>query len=237
LVPINTRYKGEEAAHVLARSGARVLVTVEGFLGACYVEMLRGAETAVPALDTIVIAPLGTATVPAGAIGWAHLVARGAGVDAAEVARRSAQVAPHDVGDLMFTSGTTGKPKGVPATHAQTLRAFRDWAEIVGLGPRDRYLVVAPFFHSFGYKAGWVAALCAGAVIHPHAVFDADAVLARIPADKITVVPGPPTLYMSLLAHPRRPAADLRSLRLAVTGAAVVPVELVRRMRDELGFA
>src|SRR5262249_28663063 len=108
LVPINTRYKGEEAAHVLAPSGARVLVTVEGFLGARYVEMLRGAETAVPALDTIVIAPLGTATVPAGAIGWADFVARGAGVDAAEVARRSAQVAPHDVGDLMVPSGTTG---------------------------------------------------------------------------------------------------------------------------------
>jgi acyl-CoA synthetase (AMP-forming)/AMP-acid ligase II len=124
----------------------------------------------------------------------------------------------------------------VPATHAQTLRAFGDWAELVGLRRGDRYLVVAPFFHSFGYKAGWVAALRTGAVVHPHAVFDAGAILARIAAERITVVPGPPTLYASLLAHPERARADLSSLRLAVTGAAVVPVELVRRMRSELGF-
>ncbi|HVK73505.1 MAG TPA: FadD3 family acyl-CoA ligase [Kofleriaceae bacterium] len=233
LVPINTRYKGEEAAHVLARSRARVLFTVDGFLGASYPALLRAAAVPLPALETIVVAG-GAAS--EGTIGWADFVARGARVAPADVARHAAAVSPDDVGDLMFTSGTTGRPKGVGGRHAQSLRAFGDWAELVGLRRGDRYLVVAPFFHSFGYKAGWLAALMTGAVVHPQPVFDVDRVLARIAAERITVLPGPPTLYLSLLAHPARSGADLSSLRLAVTGAASVPVELVRRMGSELGF-
>jgi acyl-CoA synthetase (AMP-forming)/AMP-acid ligase II len=222
LAPINTRYQGEEAAFVLDRSGARLLYTVDDFLGVRYVDRLRATGAPMPDLVTDA--------------GWDDFLARGAGVDTAEVERRAAAVGPDDVSDLMFTSGTTGTPKGIRATHAQTLRAFTDWAELVGLRRGDRYLVVVPFFHSFGYKAGWLAALIAGATIYPQPVFDVDAVLARIPRDRITVLPGPPTLYLSLLAHPRRAEADLSSLRLAVTGAANVPVELVHRMRDVLGF-
>jgi acyl-CoA synthetase (AMP-forming)/AMP-acid ligase II len=224
LVPINTRYKGDEAAYVLARSGARMLITVDGFLGMHPIAALRGSETRTPALETIVIAD---GPVVGGAIGWADL--RGP-------AFRPPAVAPDDVCDLMFTSGTTGKPKGVPCTHGATLRAFADWAELVGLRAGDRYLVVVPFFHSFGYKAGWLAALLAGAQVLPQPIFDVDAVLARVAGERVTVLPGPPTLYQTLLAHPARAGADLTSLRLAVTGAANVPVELVRRMSSELGF-
>ena len=229
LVPINTRYTGDEAAHVLARSGARLLITVDGFLGMHPVAALAGSETKQPALETIVIAD---GPVPDGAIGWADLVARGGGA-----AFRPAAVGADDVCDLMFTSGTTGKPKGVPCTHGATMRAFGDWAELVGLRADDRYLVVVPFFHSFGYKAGWLAALLAGAVVLPQPVFDVDAVLARVARERVTVLPGPPTLYQSLLAHPARGGADLSTLRLAVTGAGNVPVDLVRRMKSELGFA
>ena len=229
LVPVNTRYKGDEAAYVLARSRARLLVTVDGFLGMHPVSALRGSATALPDLETIVIAD---GAVPDRAISWTDLLARGIGgaLPPADAIDRD------DVCDLMFTSGTTGRPKGVPSTHAQTLRAFGDWAEIVGLRAGDRYLVVVPFFHSFGYKAGWLAALLAGAVVLPQPVFDVDAVLARVARERVTVLPGPPTLYQSLLAHPARAAADLSSLRLAVTGAANVPVDLVRRMSAELGF-
>jgi acyl-CoA synthetase (AMP-forming)/AMP-acid ligase II len=114
---------------------------------------------------------------------------------------------------------------------------FRTWSEIVGLGESDRYLVVNPYFHTFGYKAGWLACLLSGALCLPQAVFSVDEVLARVARERVTVLPGPPTLYQSILAHPQRERFDLSSLRLAVTGAAVVPLELIRRMRRELTLA
>src|SRR5207253_10439849 len=98
----------------------------------------------------------------------------------------------------------------------------------------DRYLVVNPYFHTFGYKAGWLACLLTGATCFPQAVFDAGATIRRIERDRITFLPGPPTLYQSLLDQADR--GDLSSLRVAVTGAATIPVTLVQRMRDELGF-
>ncbi len=235
LVPINTRYKGDEAAHLLLRSRARVLFTVEGFLGARYTTMLRDTGVALPDLTTLVVD--GDPVADPMALTWDAFLARAAHTSPADALATARAVTPDDLCDVMFTSGTTGHPKGVLCTHGATTRAFADWGTLVGLRPDDRYLVVVPFFHSFGYKAGWLAALTAGAVIYPQPVFDVDAVLHRIARDRITVLPGPPTLYQSLLAHPGRAAADLSSLRLAVTGAAVVPVELVHRMRRDLGFA
>jgi acyl-CoA synthetase (AMP-forming)/AMP-acid ligase II len=111
---------------------------------------------------------------------------------------------------------------------------FETWAEIVGLRAGDRYLVVNPFFHTFGYKAGIIACLLRGATIVPQPVFDVPAVLDLIERERISVLPGPPTLFQSILDAPERAARDLSSLRLVVTGAAVIPVVLVERMRDEL---
>ena len=169
-------------------------------------------------------------------IGLTAFLQAGEGVDPAASAARAADVQPDDVSDLIFTSGTTGHPKGAAATHAQSLRTFGTWASIVGLAAGDRYLVVNPFFHTFGYKAGILACLMAGATVVPEPVFDPSAVMARIESERISVLPGPPTLYQTLLSDPHRAEHDLTSLRLGVTGAAVVPVELVQAMRDELGF-
>ena len=141
---------------------------------------------------------------------------------------RADAVQPDDVSDIIFTSGTTGKPKGAMTTHAQTLRTFDAWANTVGLERGDRYLVVNPFFHTFGYKAGIIACFIQGATIVPEPVFDVPAVLAHVAAERITMLPGPPTLYLSILDHPDRDTFDLSSLRLAVTGAAAVPVEMIR---------
>ncbi len=232
LVPINTRYKGPEAAYVLQKSRARALVVAEGFLGASYLSWLADAGVD---LGALAIASIGDDPGPRG-VTLEALVARGERVDAAEIARRRRALSPDDPCDLLFTSGTTGRPKGVVCTHAQSLRAFFDWAQIVGLRAGDRYLVVPPFFHTFGYKAGLLASLMTGATVLPHAAFDAGAVLARVAVDRVGVIPGPPALYQSLLAHPDLAATDRSTLRLAVTGAAVIPVELVERMKRELGF-
>ncbi len=231
LVPLNTRYKGDEAAFILARSSTKLLVVADGFLGGDYSGMLAGAD--LPHLQTIVSL---SETPAAGTIGYGAWLAAGASIAADEVDNRIAGVGPDDVSDVFFTSGTTGRPKGVVVTHAQTMRVFQTWSEVVGLGEGDRYLVVNPFFHTFGYKAGIIACLLRGATIIPEPVFDVPAVLARIAAEQVTVLPGPPTLYASILDGPDRRGLDLSSLRLAVTGAASVPVRLIERMRAELTF-
>lgn len=242
LVPLNTRYRGREAAWILKRSGAVVLLTTTGFLDTDYPDMLvdagggRGPDRPVadlPALREIVTLPGDTTTA---ATPWEDFLARGEGGSTADVDARAAAIGPDDVCDVMFTSGTTGHPKGVVSTHGQTLRVFEVWSRIVGLEAGDRYLVVNPFFHTFGYKAGIIAAVMRGATILPHAVFDAEQVLHRIGRDRVTMLPGAPALYQTILNHPDRATVDLSSLRLAVTGAAAIPVSLIERMRSELGF-
>jgi acyl-CoA synthetase (AMP-forming)/AMP-acid ligase II len=153
------------------------------------------------------------------------------------VARRSAALGPDDPSDILFTSGTTGVPKGVVMTHGRTLQVATDWVAMTGLSADDRYLMVNPYFHMFGLKAGILACVAAGTAMLPEPVFDVDRVLARVAAKRVTVLPGPPTLYQSILDHPDRGRHDLSSLRVAVTGAADIPVELIRRVRDELPFS
>jgi acyl-CoA synthetase (AMP-forming)/AMP-acid ligase II len=230
LVPISTRYKGAEAAYVLNKSGAKLVCTIAGFLDTDYVGMLEGQT--LPELSRIVLLR-GEAS---GAQGWRDFLATGEGVPAEEARARAAAVAEDDLLDMLFTSGTTGKPKGVMTAHGQNLAVYEAWSGGVGLRVGDRYLVVAPFFHSFGYKAGWLSAVMRGATILPQLVFDAAEVMARIERERIQVLPGPPTIYQSLLALPDRERYDVSSLRLAVTGAAAIPVELVHRMKDVLGF-
>jgi len=237
LVTLNTRYKAGEASYILRTSGARWLLTVRGFLGSDYPATLVGEDVGV--LEQIVVLRGEADGAVPGSVPICTLDAvRGAaaGLDREVTARRAAAIDPAAVCDLVFTSGTTGNPKGAMTTHQQTLRTFATWASIVGLRRGDRYLVVNPFFHTFGYKAGLLASLMAGATVVPEPVFDVDAVLDRIAEESITMLPGPPTLYQSILSHPRRSSMDLGSLRLGVTGAAVVPVELVVAMREELGF-
>src|SRR4051812_4652027 len=233
LVPVNTRFKGAEAADILARSGARALVTATDFLGADYVGMLRGSGVDLPALETVVVV---RGAVPDEAVSWDGFLARATDESRAEAGRRAAAVGPDDTSDILFTSGTTGLPKGVVMTHGRTLRVGTDWVQMTGLRAGDRYLMVNPYFHMFGLKAGILASVASGATMLPQPVFDVDRVLERVATERVTVLPGPPTLYQSILDHPKRSSYELSSLRVAVTGAADIPVELIRRVREELPF-
>lgn len=241
LVPLNTRFKGAEAADVLRRSGARLLFVTGTFLGTSYVASLRraagegdspGPLPGLPLLRDVVVlsedAPVDFRT-------WKDFLAAGEGVPAGEVAARAAALDGDSLSDIVFTSGTTGRPKGAVITHAQTLRAYEVWADLAGLRTGDRYLIVNPFFHTFGYKAGVIACLMRGATMIPQPVFNVETVLANVAAERVSVLPGPPTLHQSLLDHPARDTHDLSALRLVVTGAAVVPLLLVERLRGELG--
>ena len=233
LVPLNTRFKGHEAAYILGKSRARILFCVNGFLGNDYVSLLDASRADLPELETIVVL---RGEAPAGVVGWSNYLAAASVVTADDARKRAESVQGDDLSDIIFTSGTTGQPKGAMSTHAQTLRVFADWAGIVGLTEGDRYLVVNPFFHTFGYKAGIIAGIMKGATIIPEAVFDVDVVLETVARERVTMLPGPPTLFQAILNHPDRDRFDLSSLRLGVTGAASVPVEMIRRMREELSF-
>jgi acyl-CoA synthetase (AMP-forming)/AMP-acid ligase II len=120
--------------------------------------------------------------------------------------------------------------------HGASLRGYEIFSESFDLQEHDRYVVPTPFFHCFGYKAGWMIGLMKGAVTFPIAVFEVDTVLELIQRERITHMPGPPTMFSALLDHPRRDEYDLSSLRQAIVGAATIPAVLVHRMRDELGI-
>ncbi|WP_433710415.1 FadD3 family acyl-CoA ligase [Nocardia sp. CA-084685] len=204
LVPVNTRFKAEEADDIVRRSGAKLLLVQQGFLGMDYAR-----AGGVPVIDV-----------------KSEFLSSGAPFE-----RR---VRGTDIADIIYTSGTTGKPKGVMMNHLQTLRLYAEWCELADLREGDRYLIVNPFFHTFGYKAGIIASLIRGATILPVPVFDVDRVLELVERERVTMLPGPPTLYHSLLQAKDR--YDLSSLRAAVTGAADIPIELIRRVHEELPF-
>ena len=219
LVPANSRYTGHEVAEIVDRTAATLVVVADGFLGRTQVADLRAAS------------PLTSVRQVIGIAGLDAVVGSGEGTPADEVEARADAVAPDDVADILFTSGTTGRPKGAMSAHRQTVGVARAWGELGGVTADDRYLVINPFFHSFGYKAGIVVGLTTGATLHPVGTFDLDETMRLIQDRLITVLPGAPTIYQSLLSAPNRADFDLSSLRLAVTGAAVVPVVLIERMR------
>ena len=234
LVPVNTRFKGTEAAVLLGRSGAKALITATDFLDTDYVALLAAADADLPNLELTIVA---RGPAPDGTVGWDDFLAGSTAAAQAEADARAAALSRDDPSDILFTSGTTGVPKGVVMTHGRTLGVATDWVAMTGLSADDRYLMVNPYFHMFGLKAGILASVAAGATMYPEPVFDPDRALARVAAEGITVLPGAPTIYQALLDHPDRAAHDLSTLRVAVTGAADIPVELIRRVFDGLPFS
>ncbi|MER7083656.1 Acyl-CoA synthetase (AMP-forming)/AMP-acid ligase II [Saccharopolyspora kobensis] len=238
LVPVNTRFTGAESLDVIRRSQARALVIAGEFLGTDRLAQIRAANGGpLDQLRTTIRIPVEGELEPVpGTRRWSDLDELATAVPPERADEVAAAVTPDDVSDILFTSGTTGRSKGAMSAHRQALGVARAWVEHGALTSDDRYLVINPFFHSFGYKAGILACLLSGAALLPQPTFDVAEVLRRVEADRITVLPGPPTIYQSMLDHADRGSRDLSSLRLAVTGAATVPVVLVERMQRELSF-
>jgi acyl-CoA synthetase (AMP-forming)/AMP-acid ligase II len=227
LVPLNTRFKSTEAAYVVRASGAKIMLGTRDFLNQDFVATARSWGD-VRELERVVDIGAGPA--------WDSWLSEGEAVPAEAVDERVRDLDHSSVSDIIFTSGTTGAPKGAVLTHGASVRTYEAWSDSVGLRDDDRYLIVYPFFHTAGLKSGVLASVLKGAEIHPFAVFDVEAVMEYVARHRITMLPGPPTVFQSILDHPRFSEFDLSSLRLSVTGAAVVPVEVVRRMREELRF-
>jgi acyl-CoA synthetase (AMP-forming)/AMP-acid ligase II len=235
LVPLNTRFKGAEAAHVLRTSGARFLFTVTDFLDTNYVDLLDDADARDLVEEIVIVEGSMPGTDTPGVVSWADFLARGKDVSDDEVEAREAALTGDTMSDIIFTSGTTGAPKGAMLRHGASVRLYESWSDVVGLRHGDRYLLIYPLFHTAGLKSGLLASLLKGATLLPHLVFDPATVMTTVQAEQVTMLPGPPAIYQTIL-NTDVSEYDLSSLRLAVTGAAVVPVELVVRLREDLGF-
>jgi len=247
-VPINTRFRGSEARELVQRTEAAVAFVDGGFLGFDYVGALTdvpdGDEVGLEArrlLRTVVDFAPGATERPADGetpevIGWAGFLARAEATPLEQAMETALAVAPDDLSDIIFTSGTTGRAKGVKLHHGPAIGLYIDYGEIWGHRPGDRYLVSLPFFHGGGEKAGLLVSLIHGVTVVPMAVFDIVAWMRLIERERVTIVNGPPTVIYALLDHPDRASYDLSSLRLCATGAAVVPVAMVERAIEELPF-
>ena len=163
LVPINTRFKGREAAYVLEQTEAKILFTVTDFLDINYVDLLKETD-AEENLDEIIIL---RGNPNQGTTLFSEFTERSNGCSEEEFSQRKDAVTGTDLCHIMFTSGTTGAPKGAMLTHAAIVRGYNDWADIIGLEQGDRYLIINPFFHSFGLNAGILACLMKGGMYSP----------------------------------------------------------------------
>jgi acyl-CoA synthetase (AMP-forming)/AMP-acid ligase II len=223
LVPLNTRFRGEEAIFITARAKAVMAVVSDGFLGFDYAGALANGN--LPGLRRIV--PLG------GAI-WKAFLAAATESDRAEAERRCGALSADNLSDIMFTSGTTGEPKGAMSTHRQTVVTAHLWAQTTSLRKGDRFLVLWPFFHCSGYKAGWVVNLAVGAVTLPQAVLDLEQLVSTVEREQVTFLPGPPTLFQTILAEPTLDRTRLASIRVSITGASSVAPSLIQAIRHDL---
>lgn len=232
IVPLNTRFKARELSYILRKSGAKA-VFASDFLGTDYIADLKSFDPGLPALRRTVsiLGPQGAA-----GLSWTDFLRAGEALPSSLVDESIDRLTPDDISDVMFTSGTTGHPKGVILTHGQSLRAYGWMSQEYTFTSSDSFLVIPPFFHCFGYKAGWLASLMHGVTVIPMAVFDARRALSLISEERVSVLLGPPTIFQDLIGHPERSGFDLSSLRVSMTGGTTIPESLIRAMKSELSF-
>ena len=232
LVPINTRFTAREVEPILRAVDASLLLVADGFIGDEKLQALKEANPTLRAIaDPVLLPSPGTRSRPE----WDSFLGRASSVPRVVAADRLAKLGPQDVSDVIFTSGTTGTPKGVMLRHGASLRAYSAFNDSFGVSEGDRVLIGLPFFHCFGYKAGWLVDLLAGATTYPLAVFDGKTIMEMVERHAITHLPGSPTMFWPLLDDAERTQHDLSSVRAVIIGGASIPVSLVQRLQDELG--
>jgi acyl-CoA synthetase (AMP-forming)/AMP-acid ligase II len=169
-------------------------------------------------------------------VGFGAFSTSGRGIDDATLNARIASITSEDLVDILFTSGTTGAPKGVPLTHRQSIVACETMqTEILKFEPGDCFCVVFPFAHNAGYRTGWQISLLYGVRTVPVRSYDAGDMLTLLARERPVYIPAAPPLFRAMLDHPDRAQFDLSSVRIAATGGTDVPVSLVSDMRRDLG--
>jgi len=222
-VPVNPLYKAGELGHVLSDSGARLIVTWAGSLD----EAAKGAADA--GVDELfVVAPPGIPLPPAYRR-YEQLLA------AAPALPPLHQTDPGDVAVVVYTAGTTGRPKGAELTHFQLLMNADTPGRLFGVRDDDVVLAVLPLFHVFGLSSILDVCVRFAATMTLVARFDATAVLEVIQRDRVTVFEGVPAMYVAVLNHPDLDDYDLSSIRVGISGGAPIPAEVLDAFERRFG--
>jgi fatty-acyl-CoA synthase len=242
-IPFNYLYRRDELAFVLAQSECAVLITMTGFAGLDYLAMLDSIApgwdgdgelslTTLPSLRRVVLLPTDGR--------HRDRVLDVAGLDALGRSHPGASAgqgaSPGDLGDILYTSGTTGSPKGVMVTHDAVLRTAYASALTRGYEDGRRILFSLPCYHMFGYLEGLLSVLYVGGAIIPLTAFSPAGYLAGVERHRATDILCVPTMAVAIIEHPDRDRYDLSSLGAILCGSAPAPVWIWEKFRDELGI-
>ena len=222
VVPMNVLLKAPEVNYYLSDSQARFLIAWEDFSA----EAMKGAPASV---STYVVNRPGSEAVPEGARNFQELLRETTGFD-------MAATDPDDTAVILYTSGTTGKPKGAELTHFNLYMNCDIAGRLFGILENDIALGVLPLFHSFGQSSVMNVTLRYGGKLALVPRFEVDAVCRTIQDEKVTVISGVPTMFFALLHSPQVADFDLSSLRIANSGGASLPGEVLTTFEKRFGI-
>ncbi len=224
LVNINPAYRTHELRYALDQSGCRMLVSAMSYLSSDYRAMVSEVAPGLGELESVVF--LGTGE-------WADLVS--ARIDGERLRDRAAGLSPSDAINIQYTSGTTGFPKGATLSHRNILNNGFFVGEACGYTEADRVCIPVPFYHCFGMVLGNLACTTHGAaMVIPGPGFDADQVLRAVESERCTSLYGVPTMFIAELSHSDLSGFDLGSLRTGIMAGSPCPIEVMRRVIDEM---
>jgi fatty-acyl-CoA synthase len=230
LVPLNVRYRANEIEFMLRNSGAKLVVTCAEFGDFDFVALLKEIKPRLPELQEIVV--VGQASGGQGVVSWESVLnadVKSGAVEPAEINSRE------DLLAIMYTSGTTGVPKGVMLTHYNVVANALTVAELLEITEADRFLAAVPLFHIFGMSPTTVTALGTGASLILMDIYRPEEALALVEKERITIKHGVPTMFILELNNPNFNRYDLSSLRTGIIAAAPAPAEIIKRIRRDMG--
>ncbi|WP_409311883.1 AMP-binding protein [Pseudomonas putida] len=248
LVNINPAYRVGELEYVLRQSGCRWLVCAEAFKTSDYHAMVQElvpelasarpgelASECLPELRGVISL---AANPPAGFLPW-HALAERAGQTSVEACTARQQSLQFDQPvNIQYTSGTTGAPKGATLSHYNILNNGFMVGESLGLTARDRMVIPVPLYHCFGMVMANLGCITHGStMIYPNDAFDAELTLRAVAEERATILYGVPTMFIAMLDHPSRAHMDLSTLRSGIMAGATCPIEVMRRVIDQMHMA
>lgn len=244
LVTVNTYYKAHELEYVLRQSDSTTLFLVKGFKDVDYVETIYKVvpelkesspgelkSKKLPLLRRVIF--IGKEKHP-GMLNFSEVMDLGKGVSDEELKEREKELDCHDVVNMQYTSGTTGFPKGVMLTHYNIINNAYWVGNYMRLTEKDKLCIPVPFFHCFGCVLSTLNCVTHGATMVPIEIFDAEKVLQAIHKERCTAVNGVPTMFVRELNHPDFDKYDMSSLRTGIMAGAPCPVELMKRVIEDM---